>query len=129
MDESDIRAASEVFNVERIEQLVALMEEHNLNEVDLRQGKERIRLRRGMASSMTVLPAPSAAPAAAPMPPANEAAASAPADAPRGNSESTQGTMITSPMVGTYYGRPNPDAESFVKVGDVVGARYRRLHH
>ncbi len=55
-------------------------------------------------------PPPAAPPAAAPA-----TAPSAPADA-----EDTNVVVIKSPMVGTYYSKPNPKAASYVKVGDHV---------
>ena len=68
---------NEVFNVERIQSLVELMEERGLSEIDLRHGDQRIRLRRGItqatvahtlpaAMPQIAAPAPVAAPAPAP---------------------------------------------------------------
>lgn len=107
--------SGQVFELERIRHLVELMREFDLREVDLRQGEQRIRLSRGaeLAPVSFATPLAAAAPLAAP-PPAAAAAAPVPA------ADSSHLTLIKSPMVGTYYSRPNPNAPPFVKVGDHV---------
>lgn len=107
---------NDVFDVRRVRRLVSLMNEHDLSEIDLRQGEQRVRLRRGGDQPVyAALPAP-AQPAAAPAPAAGQAAeAPAPAAAPVGKT-------IDSPMVGTFYLTSSPESAPFVKVGDQVGA-------
>lgn len=127
MSDSDQGQGGDVFDVERIRRLVRLMEEHDLSEVDLRQQGERIKLRRG---SEMVYGVP-ATQGFSPVAQAPQAAASAPgsASAGGGGAASAGGggvvdgpgiVTIKSPMVGTFYGRPNPDSEAFVKVGSRV---------
>ncbi|MCC9657139.1 acetyl-CoA carboxylase biotin carboxyl carrier protein [Rhodopirellula halodulae] len=111
----------DVFDIDRIRQIVELMEQHELNEVDLQQADDRIKLTRG-GSAPAMIPAP-AMPAAPAAPAPAPAAASAPAPAAAGgdDSASTAGTItINSPMVGTFYSKANPEAPPFAKVGDVV---------
>ena len=107
----------DVFDLEQLRQLIELMEQHDLSEVNLRAGSQRIRLRRGTPSlpSMPLLPAapPGPSPPAAP-PTAGTPQETAPA------ADEAHIEYIKSPMVGTFYSRPNPDADPFVKVGDVV---------
>ncbi len=102
----------DVFDVRKIRRLIELMKEHDLNEVDLRDGDVRVRLRKGgetiVADTRPYMAAPVAAAPAAP--------AAAPAAAVDNH------LVIKSPMVGTFYTSPNPDAPAFVKVGDHVGA-------
>ena len=105
-----------VFEVKKIRELIELMQEHELNEVDLKQADQRIRLRRGpegqpvaYAQPQAVAPAVSAA---APAPAASSSAA-----APAANADTF---TIDSPTIGTFYSRPKPDAADYVKVGDVV---------
>lgn len=107
--------AHDVFDVRRVRRLVALMNEHDLSEIDLRQGNQRVRLRRG-ADQPVFTATPAYAPAAqSPAPQAAPAASSAaPAAAPAGKT-------INSPMVGTFYLSSSPDAAAFVKIGDQVG--------
>ena len=115
MSEPDPTAGS-VFDTERITRLVELMKQHDLSEIDLRESRQRIRICRGPLEP--VRPTYSAAPAAASGAPAvaaepRAAAAAQPADG-------ANIVLIKSPMVGTFYSRPNPKAEPYVKVGDRV---------
>lgn len=113
---------NEVFDVERIRQLVEMMKEHDLNEVSLKHGDRRIRLRRKDEPAPVVVSAPAAAPAmmpAAPVAAAAPAAASVPAAEPQ---DGDNIAVVKSPMVGTFYSKPNPNAEPYVKVGDHVEA-------
>ena len=107
-----------------IRELAVLLNETDLNEIELEEGEMRLRLSRGattvaapaMTHAMVAPPAAAPAPAApaAPAPAAAPAAEAAPAAA--------AGTPITSPMVGTAYLSPSPNANPFVKVGDKVTA-------
>ncbi len=101
---------SDVFDVGRIRDLIDLMEERGLCELDLKQSDQQVRLVRG-----TISAAPAAAPAVAPVAPAAQAAPAPVADA-------ASITVIKAPMVGSFYSKPNPKAEAFVKVGDRVSA-------
>jgi acetyl-CoA carboxylase biotin carboxyl carrier protein len=107
-----------VFDVERIRRLVELMKEHDLNEIDLREARHRIRIQRGAAVQYA------AAPVYAP-PPTMAAPAPTSAAPAAGGSKSVAMdgpgiTTIKSPMVGTFYCRANPKSNPFVKVGDRV---------
>ncbi|MEC8390703.1 MAG: acetyl-CoA carboxylase biotin carboxyl carrier protein, partial [Planctomycetota bacterium] len=81
-----------------------------------------IRLRRKDEPAPVVVsaPAPGVMPAvaAAPVPAAAPAAPAPAAEAVDGDNIS----VVTSPMVGTFYSKPNPNAETYVKVGDHVEA-------
>lgn len=110
-------ASGDIFDVKRIRRLVELMNEHDLSEVDLRQGEQRIKIRKGHDSVVTVGPMQATAPAAAaPAPPSAPSAGGAP------KAGDANVSVIKSPMVGTFYTSPSPDATPFVKVGDHVGA-------
>jgi len=104
----------DVFDVRKVRRLVELMNEHDLGEIDLRQGDQRIRLRRGQEPVATLVAPPVAAQA-----PAAPAAAGDSAAVP---AEDPNATYITSPMVGTFYGASTPEDPPFVKVGDQVGS-------
>jgi acetyl-CoA carboxylase biotin carboxyl carrier protein len=107
--------SGDIFDVKRIRRLVELMNEHELSEVDLRQGEQRIKIRKGHEPVYTSAPAP--APAAAPA----AATASAPGASPA-KAEDANLAVVKSPMVGTFYTSSSPDTPPFVKVGDHVGA-------
>ena len=112
MSDPDPNLEESVFDLERIRQLIELMKEHELSEIDLRQAEQRIRLSRGGSPEPVVYAAPPAAPVAAP-PTVAEAAP---------QEDESHIAYVNSPMVGTFYSKPNPNAESFVKVGDHVNA-------
>jgi acetyl-CoA carboxylase biotin carboxyl carrier protein len=103
-----------VFEIERIRRLVKLMEEHDLSEVDLRESRQRIRICRGPKEAAQ--PA-YASPASQPQ---SHAAAIASPAASSASAEGPNIAVIKSPMIGTFYSRPNPKAEAYVKVGDRV---------
>ena len=105
----------DAFDLNRIRQLVALMNEHELGEIDLRQGELRIRLRKHADPLPTAVEARPATAAGA------SASASRPASPPDGARNDEHLVVLKSPMVGTYYGSPSPDAATYVKVGDHVG--------
>ena len=113
--------SEEHFDVDDIGRLMALMQEHEVNLVDLRSGDRRLRLRRGFppATSAAVYapPASASSPSPAPAPaPMSAAPSAAPPE------EGAHIAIIKSPMVGTCYLRPKPDADPYVKVGDRVDA-------
>jgi acetyl-CoA carboxylase biotin carboxyl carrier protein len=109
MTEGGKRSSGNVFGIDRLKTLIELMEQHDLAEIDLQQDDERISLKRG--GVQPTLAAPISMPAAAP-------AAAAPAATPAGDGPNI--LTIKSPMVGTFYTKPNPESETFVKVGSVV---------
>jgi acetyl-CoA carboxylase biotin carboxyl carrier protein len=107
----------DVFDVKKVRKFIELMNEHDLAEIDLRQGDQRIRLRRG-PETVTVATAPAGAFAAQ----STSSAAHAPSEMKHSGAAPDDGKLsIRSPMVGTFYAAANPDSPPFVKVGDQVG--------
>ena len=112
---------NDVFDLSRLRDLVELMNQYDLYEVDLKQDKQQIRIAKGpemVGGVSTAAAAPVAAPAPAAAPPSTAASTPAPADA----ADTSNTITIKSPMVGTFYSKPNPESETFVKVGDMVNA-------
>ena len=108
--------------LEQIKAIISMMKENDLSEFSMEQDGLKIRIKRGpegYQQTVTVAaPAPAAA-AAAPAPaPANTASAT-PAPTPAA-APPADGKFITSPMVGTLYRSPAPDAPPYVEVGSVV---------
>ncbi len=97
------------FDAKMIEHLVGLMGQHDLAEIDLHEGEQRIRLRRG--ALVTAAPVAAAAPAPAP-------AAMPTSETPKAAVSAYH--EIKSPMVGTFYAKPSPDKDDYVKVGSQV---------
>lgn len=108
--------SGDVFDVRKVRRLVELMNEHELAEVDLRQGDQRIRLLKGhepiVASAAPVPSVPSSAPVAA--------SATPTAPSPEPEAEDANAKYVTSPMVGTFYVASGPETPAFVSVGDQV---------
>ena len=102
-----------------VEDLLALMQEGELTELHVVQGETEIRLARqpeGGMQHVAYAPAVGAPPVAAPA-----AAHVAPTEAPAPVVEEPSGELFRSPMVGTFYSRPEPGADNYVSVGDAVG--------
>ena len=105
-------------DIRKVKKLIELLEESNINELEITEGEESVRISRGMPIAAYAQPAPAplaAAPvAAAPLAPAAIAVAAAPAP------ETLAGHVVRSPMVGSFYGSPAPGSPSFVTVGQKV---------
>ena len=115
MSDSQPQQPEDLPNIEHLRQLAQLMEEHELSELDLRQNDYRIRLRRGALSEAAQHYTFSA-------PAADSLATSKEQSQPTSQGGVEENVaIIKSPMVGTFYGRPNPESETYVKVGDHVG--------
>lgn len=103
-------------DIRKVKKLIELLEESNINEIEIKEGEESVRISRGgsIIAAPVAAPAPvAAAPAAAPaaVPAAEEAAPAAPA-----------GHTVNSPMVGTFYRSPAPSTPAFIEVGKTVKA-------
>jgi acetyl-CoA carboxylase biotin carboxyl carrier protein len=106
-------------DIRKVKKLIELLEESNLAELEISEGEESVRISRQSQSTAVhyaVPPMPVAA-AALPAPPAGAGGAVA---SPAGNEPA--GHKVLSPMVGTYYEAPAPDAPAFIKIGDQVKA-------
>ena len=95
-----------------------MVEESGIAEIEVTEGEEKVRITRTTAAAAPIYaaPAPAAAPVAAP---AAAPAAAAPAAAPAARDLSN---AQKSPMVGTFYRAPGPNAAAFVEVGQQVKA-------
>ncbi|WP_019604420.1 acetyl-CoA carboxylase biotin carboxyl carrier protein [Teredinibacter turnerae] len=107
-------------DIRKIKKLIELLEESNVEELEIKEGEESVRISRGGARSAAAMqtvfqPAPvAAAPAPAP-------AAAAPAPSEEKAPE-VSGHKVVSPMVGTFYRSPSPGASAFVEIGQSVKA-------
>jgi acetyl-CoA carboxylase biotin carboxyl carrier protein len=101
---------------QEIKELLQIFDESGVAEMEVQRGENRLRLRRTpWVHEFTALSTPPAAQTHA----ASPAPAPAPA-APKGSGPDSSHTLIKSPIVGTYYDAPSPEAGPFVKVGDTV---------
>ncbi|GAB3381678.1 acetyl-CoA carboxylase biotin carboxyl carrier protein [Spongiibacter taiwanensis] len=108
-------------DIRKVKKLIELLEESNIDELEIKEGEESVRISRNSGS--VSMPAPQyyaqPAPAAAPAPAASApapAAAEAPAEKP------VSGHVVKSPMVGTFYRAPSPGSPVFAEVGQHVKA-------
>ena len=105
-------------DIRKVKKLIELLEQSNINELEINEGDESVRISRG-ATAVSYAAPPAPAPlAAAPAP----VAAPAPAEAAAPASEELAGHAVKSPMVGTFYASPAPDSPPFVTVGQTVAA-------
>ncbi|MFG0314705.1 MAG: acetyl-CoA carboxylase biotin carboxyl carrier protein [Phycisphaerales bacterium] len=107
-----------MIDIRKLKELVRLMVENELTEIDLHDQQETVTIKRGNDQAPVIQHQPVAAPAPAAAAPA--AAAPAAAEAPAASADAGL-KSIESPMVGTFYTKPDPDSKAFVSVGDNVG--------
>lgn len=97
-------------DIEKVRQLIALVEETGIAELEVREGEDSVRINRQSTKAMVAQPMIHHEIPAAP-------AAPAPTPAPE-----VSGHKITSPMVGTFYAASSPEAKPFVEVGQSIKA-------
>ncbi len=114
---SSPKAPADPIDARLVRKLADILTETGLTEIEVEHNDLKIRVAKTLTAAPAAVYAPApvaaAAPAAAPAAPAGEAA---PAAVER------KGDVVKSPMVGTVYLQPQPDAAPFVKVGDTVTA-------
>ncbi|MBT5923391.1 MAG: acetyl-CoA carboxylase biotin carboxyl carrier protein [Cellvibrionales bacterium] len=102
-------------DIRKVKKLIELLEESNVQEIEIKEGEESVRISRGgntvqMVAAPAAAPAPIAAPVAAP-------AAAVPAAV---ESDVPAGHAVCSPMVGTFYQSASPEAAPFITVGQSI---------
>ncbi|MCG4452177.1 acetyl-CoA carboxylase biotin carboxyl carrier protein [Pseudomonas sp. MMS21-TM103] len=103
-------------DIRKVKKLIELLEESGIDELEIREGEESVRIsRHGKQPTYAQQPmyAPQPAPAA-PAAPVAAAEAAAPAAA------KLNGTVVRSPMVGTFFRAASPTSANFVEVGTSV---------
>ncbi|HEZ2232315.1 TPA: acetyl-CoA carboxylase biotin carboxyl carrier protein [Neisseria meningitidis] len=101
-------------DLRKLKKLIDLVEESGIAEIEVTEGEEKVRITRTIAAApVYAAPVPAAAPAVTPA--AAPVAASAPAARDLSDAQK-------SPMVGTFYRAPGPNAAPFVEVGQQVKA-------
>lgn len=115
----DKRDSPRPFDVRTVEYLLKLMTDHDLSELELKEGDQRIRLRKGAAIPPGFLPAPAHYSPAANHPAPNSIPTPI-TQVPVPATTAEKLVEIKSPMVGTFYSKPKPDKPEFVSVGSSV---------
>ncbi|MBD1554344.1 acetyl-CoA carboxylase biotin carboxyl carrier protein [Pseudomonas typographi] len=104
-------------DIRKVKKLIELLEESGIDELEIKEGEESVRISRHSKTPAQQYYAPMPAMAAAPV--AAPAAAAAPAaEATAG--PKLNGTVVRSPMVGTFYRKPSPSSPNFAEVGQTV---------
>ena len=101
-------------DIRKVKKLIELLEESDINEIEIKEGEESVRISRASSAMMMAAAGPvmQAAPVAA------VAAVAAPAAVP--SAPAVTGHAVASPMVGTFYRCPSPGAPAFSEVGQTV---------
>ena len=104
-------------DIRKVKKLIELLEASDVAEIEIKEGEEAVRISRGATQAVQMAHIQAAAPAPAPNPvaPAVEVAKEPAIEAVSANA-------VKSPMVGTFYRSPSPNAPAFVDVGNQVKA-------
>lgn len=105
---------------EEIEELIRLVEESQINELEVTDGRKKIRISKGGVIQAVGVPAAQPAPQTAPASPSAAATDAAAQETAGEESLASNLKQIVSPMVGTFYSAPAPGSEPFVDVGHAV---------
>ena len=100
-------------DIRKVKKLIELLEESGIDELEIREGEESVRISRHSNKAMAAQPIYAAAPApvAAPVAPAADAAPAA---------AKLNGHVVRSPMVGTFYRAASPTSGNFAEIGQTV---------
>lgn len=101
-------------DIRKIKKLIDLLEESGVNEIEIHEGEESVRISRAAPAPQGYFAPPMQAPTptAAPVAGADTTDVAVATEAP--------GHKVTSPMVGTFYRAPSPGARPFVEIGSAV---------
>ena len=106
-------------DIRKVKKLIELLEESNIGEIEIKEGEESVRISRQGTAPAPMAYAPPPAPVAAPAPVTSASAPEAHAQESASPTPATDNAVL-SPMVGTFYRAPGPDAAAFVEVGQTV---------
>ena len=113
-------------DIRKVKKLIEMLEESNLNEIEIKEGEEAVKLVKSnpvpsnfISSTPAIISEPTQqSPITKPSAPLSEATVTQEISQTSDVLES--GNKMNSPMVGTFYSAPNPESEPFVKVGDQI---------
>ncbi|MDH4745246.1 acetyl-CoA carboxylase biotin carboxyl carrier protein [Sphingomonas sp. CBMAI 2297] len=115
MAEKNDKTGAMQVDIDLVRQLAAVLDDTNLTEIEVEDGDRKVRVARTVQAAPAIMQAPMAAPVAAP-------AAAAPVAAAVEAAPVAALNAVKSPMVGTAYLAPNPEAANFVAIGQAVKA-------
>tara|TARA_X000001036_G_scaffold250072_1_gene232944 strand:- start:302 stop:739 length:438 start_codon:yes stop_codon:yes gene_type:complete len=97
-------------DIRKIKKLIEMLQESDLTEIEVGQGDESVRITRG--GSQNIIPKTSSVQQVAVPQPIIESTENV--------NEVVSGNLVRSPIVGTFYRKPGPDKDPFIRVGDTV---------
>lgn len=110
-------------DIRKIKKLIELLEESGINEIEIQEGEESVRITRaaqGGSGQAVMMPQTFMAPGT----PAQPAPVATPDTTAKDSTEEEAGIpsghQVTAPMVGTFYRAPSPGSKAFVEVGQKV---------
>lgn len=107
-------------DIRKIKKLIELVEESGITELEVQEEEGTVRISRAAPAVAPAAVQYAAAPVVAPTPAAAPAQALAAATPAPAASDELSGHLVRSPMVGTFYRSPSPEAKAFVEVGQSV---------
>lgn len=105
-------------DIRKVKKLIELLEESNLDELEIKEGEESVRISRHSRNAAAAMPV--YMPPAVPAQPGLTAATVTSSEGEPAEQTLPTGHAITSPMVGTFYRAPSPNAKAFVELGQSV---------
>ena len=107
-------------DIRKIKKLIELVEESGITELEVQEEEGTVRISRAAPAIAPAAVQYAAAPVVAPTPAATPAQAPTAATSAPAASDELSGHLVRSPMVGTFYRSPSPEAKAFVEVGQPV---------
>ena len=107
-------------DIRKIKKLIELVEESGITELEVQEEEGTVRISRAAPAVAPAAVQYAAAPVVAPTPAATPAQAPAAETPAPVASDELSGHLVRSPMVGTFYRSPSPEAKAFVEVGQSV---------
>ena len=107
-------------DIRKIKKLIELVEESGITELEVQEEEGTVRISRAAPAVTPAAVQYAAAPVVAPTPAATPAQAPAAATPAPAASNEVSGHLVRSPMVGTFYRSPSPEAKAFVEIGQSV---------
>ena len=112
-------------DIRKVKKLIEMLEESQLNEIEIKEGEESVKLVKAISVPVQEQIVTSNAVTPAPQPAVVNDNVSADSDTSQSAEDETiSGQTIDSPMVGTFYSAPNPGAKDFVSVGEKISEGY-----
>lgn len=107
-------------DIRKIKKLIELVEESGITELEVQEEEGTVRISRAAPAVAPAAVQYAAAPVVAPTPAAAPVQALTAATSAPATSDELSGHLVRSPMVGTFYRSPSPEAKAFVEVGQSV---------